>query len=277
MQRGAPNQSPLFFAHPIGGGVACYTTLVRHLNTERPFYGLRAVGMDDDQPPYTDIPTMATGYVETIKTIQPQGPYYLGGWSMGGVIAYEMAQQLAQQPGDNVATVIMVDSPAPVRKDKPDPLMTQLFVFARSLGIPRLQAGILIDSEQFQALELTAQLDRILHQGIGLKLLPKSFELERIATLFEVFRSNNIALKQYVAHRDRTSAPMLYVRAEDSRTAITSDQDEQGWHQLAGNVASFTYAPGDHYSMVLKPYVEVLAQQIEHHLCQLRRLPMAWR
>ena len=275
MRRGNPKQSPLFFAHPIGGGVACYTTLVRNLNSDRPFYGLRAVGMDDGQTPYTDIPSMAAGYVDAIKTIRPEGPYYLGGWSMGGVIAYEIAQQLSQQSSNNVATVIMVDSPAPVCKDNPDPLMTQLFVFARSLGIPQLQASMLTNSEQFQTLGLTAQLDRVLHQGIGLKLLPKSFEPERIAALFEVFRSNNVALKQYVADRDITAAPMLYVRADDSRTAITSDQDEQGWHRLAGDVVKFTYAPGDHYSMVLRPHASVLAQQIEQHLLSLRRLPLA--
>ncbi len=271
MQRGSSDQPPLFFAHPIGGGVACYTTLGRHLNSDRPFYGLRAVGMDDGQTPYTDIRTMAASYLEAIRTIQPHGPYHLGGWSMGGVIAYEMAQQL----GHDVATVIMVDSPAPIRKDDPDPLMTQLFVFARSLGIPQLQAGILVESENFQALELRAQLESILHQGIGLRLLPKSFEAERITALFEVFRSNNVALKQYVASRDITSASMLYVRADDSRTAITSDHDEQGWHQLAGDVVNFTYAPGDHYSMVLKPHATALAQQIEQHLLNLRRLPLA--
>ena len=62
---------PCSFVHPIGGGVACYTTLLRSLDPQRPFYGLRAAGLDDGQKPHTNIQAMARDYIAAIKTVQP--------------------------------------------------------------------------------------------------------------------------------------------------------------------------------------------------------------
>ena len=92
--KGQGELPPLFCVHPVGGKVLCYAELARHLGKNQPFYGLQSLGLSGEKEPLTKIEEMATIYIEALQEIQPCGPYYLGGWSMGGVVAWEMAQQL---------------------------------------------------------------------------------------------------------------------------------------------------------------------------------------
>ncbi|WP_327118182.1 amino acid adenylation domain-containing protein [Nocardia sp. NBC_01730] len=104
----AASQAPLFCIHPAIGLAWCYSGLLAHLAPDRPLYGLQAphVAGEDD---YDSIAEAAGHYVADIKAIQPQGPYHLLGWSLGGLIAHEVAVQL-QEAGDEVALLSMMDS-----------------------------------------------------------------------------------------------------------------------------------------------------------------------
>src|SRR5205085_5163876 len=70
---------PFFCVHPIDGGVFCYVALAQQLGADLPFYGLEAPGLYDEQPPHEDLVEMACAYVAAIRSVQPQGPYRLGG------------------------------------------------------------------------------------------------------------------------------------------------------------------------------------------------------
>ncbi|HKG13541.1 MAG TPA: amino acid adenylation domain-containing protein, partial [Pyrinomonadaceae bacterium] len=104
--------TPFFCVHPVGGGVFCYRALARRLGREQPFYGLQARDLFEGQEPHTDVEAMAADYVEGLRSVQPTGPYRLGGWSLGGVVAFEMAQQL-QRRGESVSLLALIDSVAP--------------------------------------------------------------------------------------------------------------------------------------------------------------------
>jgi amino acid adenylation domain-containing protein len=91
------SQQPFFCVHPGQGTVLAYVDLARCLGSEQPFYGLESLGLYEENKPYSSVEEMATHYIEAMRTIQPQGPYNLGGWSFGGLVAFEMAQQLALQ------------------------------------------------------------------------------------------------------------------------------------------------------------------------------------
>ncbi len=106
---GAGSKPPLFCVHAHGGHVLFYKDLAHRLAPERPFYALQARGVDGKLEPLTRFEEMAANYVREIRTIQPRGPYRLGGDCMGGVLALEMAHQLRAQ-GDEVALVAMFDS-----------------------------------------------------------------------------------------------------------------------------------------------------------------------
>ncbi|MDF1530065.1 MAG: thioesterase domain-containing protein, partial [Sedimenticola sp.] len=107
------DKPPLFCIHPAGGIVFPYYALASYLGEDQPVYGVQDPGIYDPRPVLTSIEAMAACYLEAMKTIQPEGPYYLLGWSVGGLVAYEMAQQLFMQ-GQRVAALIMLDTSAPV-------------------------------------------------------------------------------------------------------------------------------------------------------------------
>jgi acyl transferase domain-containing protein len=85
---------PFFFPHAAGGNILIYRDLARYIGSDRPVYGLQAQGLDGEQPFLTTIEEMATRYVREVQTVQPEGPYLLGGYCMGGTLALEMAKQL---------------------------------------------------------------------------------------------------------------------------------------------------------------------------------------
>ena len=106
-----PNGSriPFFCVHGGGGNVLIYRDLSRHLGPDQPFYGLQSQGLDGKRDLLPRIEAMASLYVEEIKKVQPHGPYYLGGYCLGGTIALEMAQQL-RAGGQEVTIVALFDT-----------------------------------------------------------------------------------------------------------------------------------------------------------------------
>ncbi len=102
------DKPPLFAVHAAGGGVFFYRDLARHLGPDQPFYGLQAQGLDGKQAPHHRVEDMAAHYIREIRSIQPEGPYFIGGFSFGSAVAFEMAQQLHAQ-GQKVALLALFD------------------------------------------------------------------------------------------------------------------------------------------------------------------------
>jgi len=109
------SKRPFFYVHPRSGTVMLTGNLALYIDSERPFYGIQSVGLDEKQEPMTRIEDMAAYYIKEIQTIQPQGPYLIGGRCLGGKIAFEMAQQLLLQ-NQQVLLLAMVDSRLSVRR-----------------------------------------------------------------------------------------------------------------------------------------------------------------
>ncbi len=105
------SKPPLFLVHGFGGGVIDYARLVPYLDPEQPIYGLQARGLNGVEEPDTQIETMAARYINALQTVQPHGPYRLGGYCYGGTVAYEMAQQLQAQ-GECVTLLALIETAA---------------------------------------------------------------------------------------------------------------------------------------------------------------------
>ncbi len=99
----------LFCFHGAGGNVLNYQKLSQHLGCDQPFYGLQSQGLDGTLPLLTTIEEMAALYVRHIRKVQAYGPYFLGGYCMGGTVAYEVAQQL-HAAGETVALLALFDT-----------------------------------------------------------------------------------------------------------------------------------------------------------------------
>ena len=108
----AGDRTPLFFVHPIGGAATCYLALSRHLGPQRPFYALEDPALYGDETLESTLPSLAARYLAAVREARPHGPYALGGWSYGGIVAFEMARQLEAQ-GETVEAVLLVDSATP--------------------------------------------------------------------------------------------------------------------------------------------------------------------
>lgn len=105
----AGSRPPLFCMHGAGGTVLMYRDLSRRLGEDQPFYGLQAQGLDGGSSPLTKVEEMAALYVEEIRRVQSHGPYFLGGYCLGGTVAFEVAQQL-RAGGETVALLALFDT-----------------------------------------------------------------------------------------------------------------------------------------------------------------------
>lgn len=105
-------KSPFFCVHGNGANVLVFDELARHLGSEQPFYGLQARGVDGKETALDRIEDMAAFYIQEMRTVQPEGPYFLGGFSSGGLVAFEIAQQLHAE-GQEVAFLGVFDTFVP--------------------------------------------------------------------------------------------------------------------------------------------------------------------
>jgi thioesterase domain-containing protein/acyl carrier protein len=105
----AGSRPPFFCMHGAGGTVLLYRELSLHLGDDQPFYGLQAQGLDGVSPPLTTVEEMAALYVTEIRRVQAHGPYFLGGYCLGGTVAFEVAQQLRAE-GEPVALLALFDT-----------------------------------------------------------------------------------------------------------------------------------------------------------------------
>jgi thioesterase domain-containing protein len=106
--------TPVFFAHGLGGTVIDFFQIVKHLDTSQAIYGLQSQGIDSSDQPFDRIEDMARHFLQLIKQKQPNGPYFLVGFSLGGLVTLEIAHQLLAAK-DEVGLLAMLDSYPNVR------------------------------------------------------------------------------------------------------------------------------------------------------------------
>jgi thioesterase domain-containing protein len=250
---------PFFCVHPSGGNVLCYAPLARCLGDEQPFYGLQARGLDCTSAPHTRITDMAAQYVEELSRVCRAGPYFLGGWSMGGVVAFEMARQLRAR-GDQVALLAMIDSrlPPPAHELVKDDLAL-LMNFGQDLGLSPEELPC--TREELLLLSPDEQLAALMSQAKKAQLLPPDVEIGLVRCLFEVYKSNLRALPGYAppVYQGRVT---LFRAAEQG--AWSRPDEIMNWDAWASRGVETYSVPGNHYTMVREPNVRVLAEGLAH-------------
>ncbi|AKJ04229.1 non-ribosomal peptide synthase protein (TIGR01720 family)/amino acid adenylation domain-containing protein [Archangium gephyra] len=259
--------TPVFWVHPVGGNVLCYAELARHLGTGRPFHALQATGLDGSEAPLTRVEDMARRYLEQVRAVQPEGPYLLGGWSLGGTVAYEMARELRRQ-GQEVALLVLLDSFAPAGQPAPEPdPATLLAGFAADLA---RSAGreLSLTPESLAGLSPEEQLRTLWTRAHEAGLLPPGAGLEELRVLLEVARANLRAVAGYSPepHEGR----MLLLRARDARKGIEVDATH-GWGRLAATGLTVEDIPGDHHGILRAPHVHELAERLTRWLAEAER------
>ena len=274
-QQTSESRPPLFLIHPIGGGISCYAPLLSHLSPEQSLYGIRAMGLEGVASPLEEIKQMAQKYIQAIRQIYPAKSLLLGGWSMGGLVAYEMAYQLAAQ-GESVQGLILIDSPTAIPKEH-DRVM-DFVVFARGLGFSEAYVSPLADRLQQHCDQLDYLLRQLLQDGQQQGLLPKGFTLRSLQRLHRVLSAHSLALSQYTIAAYPGRLPTLLLEATESKRQSLGDRlspelAAPSWQQIAGTALQTHTLSGDHYSIVTEPRVADLAQKINLFLSQIYLQP----
>ena len=249
---------PFFCVHPGGGNVLCYRELANHLGLEQPFYGLQARGVDQNQVSHTRIEDMAAYYIEAVRSIQSDGPYLLGGWSMGGVVAYEMAQQLEAQ-GQQVALLALMDA-RPVNSVEAAAAwddITLLINFARDLGLA--VDGLKLSADELTKLNSEELLSYVLQRAVEAGIVPQDIQLAHVRRLFEVFKLNVQAMQRYRPQPSSTSVTLLKAGEQGS---VETPDETMGWGALTSGEVEIHTVPGSHFTIVREPYVRSLAEQL---------------
>ncbi|HEY7155032.1 MAG TPA: amino acid adenylation domain-containing protein [Gemmataceae bacterium] len=246
------SRTPCFMVHPPGGVVVCYQALAQRLGDDRPFYGIRAHGLHGETELPERLEDMAAEYVSAIRTVQPQGPYHLGGWSLGGVTAYEMAQQLLAQ-GQSIGLLALLDTTIPHNAAN-QPYAEDADESAREYGLDMTLEELdqLGPDEQLPYLWQHVQKLGLVDADTPMTLVQQI--LDDVKRLFHT----HIKLGTEYALRPYPGRIALF-RPTDSPIRDSAQKD-RNWGKLAA--VDIHFVPGLHHTMVKEPHVQVLARQL---------------
>ncbi|MGZ3458142.1 MAG: non-ribosomal peptide synthetase [Archangium sp.] len=254
--RGGKGKRPFFCVHAVGGTVLSYVELARLLGPEQPFYGLQARGLDGDQEPCGSVEEMAALYIEAMRSVQPSGPYLLGGWSMGGSIALEMAKQLQAQ-GEQVELLALIDSYDLSKSVARPPIEQQE---ASRLGamfyrdLLKAAGQEMPVSEEALARMGPEELRGALEEASKAAAAVLGAGVQPLRALQRVFEQNLRAASSYV--------PGPYEGRITLFEASESSPRTQGTVRFAASEVELHEFGADHYSLLRSPRVEELAARL---------------
>ncbi|MCB1906474.1 MAG: amino acid adenylation domain-containing protein [Rhodocyclaceae bacterium] len=227
------SRAPLFVVHTMGGNLFHYFHLARHLDAEQTVFGLQAHGVFGAGKPDRSIEAIAEKCIASMRLAQPEGPYRIAGFSSGGVVAYEIAQQLREQ-GRHVALLALLDTYSP------QPADARLRI-ANAAALLRGRWSL-----------------RFLQERVYFKLL-HGLKLDRWRRLRDVGEAHRWA---HWSYRPKPYPdPVEFFVAESSAPA--AQRNCLGWSRWMSGTTRMNYLPGRHGDMVKPPVVQELAARLQ--------------
>jgi aspartate racemase len=236
------SKPPFFCVHGVGGNVVGFRDLAKHLGNDQPFYGIQPQGLDGKQECLTSVPEMAESYIKEIKRVQPHGPYHIGGYSFGGLVAYEMAQILHAR-GEEVSFLALFDT-------YPGKVEGRAAALKNLKSLPlKQQVSFLVKKGTFVMMTLRKRLE--------LQMLPRA--------LRNVRQACSRAAGNYDVHPYQGRVTLFRVREK----SIGSVNDPYAiWWRVASDGVDLREISGDHLSLLKEPQVRLLAEQLSDALSQ---------
>ncbi|MDP6410097.1 MAG: SDR family NAD(P)-dependent oxidoreductase, partial [Planctomycetota bacterium] len=252
--------TPFFLVAGMFGNVLNLRHLAYLIGEERAFYGLQARGVYGDHEPHDDFEEMARVYIDEMRAVQPEGPYLLGGFSGGGITAYEIARQL-REAGQEVALLALLDTPLP--QAEPLTLSDKLMLHLQRLR--REGAGYVTswisDRIEWERAQRGARSNGVAHAPAD----PLAFNNDGVEAAFR------LALTRYQLRPCEGAITLFRPRLDNAYDVgrgryLTAGRDfvyhDNGWGRHAPRVEVHE-VPGDHDSMVLEPNVRALAARLQ--------------
>ena len=266
---------PPFFCVPGAGGRPFYFYhLGRYLGKDQPFYSFEN-DLYQQFGEITRIEDIASIYLKAMQDLQPQGPYFLGGHSYGGNVAFEMAQQLVNQ-GEQVALLAIIDSSAPTYKDKQILLDYINWDHARwlaevSKGIEvYLDKTIDISYETLQLLTVEEQLKYALNFFKLANMLPPNAETRQLEKIVQAYKTSCLCLIDYLP-KQTYPGKITIIRASEelsddpNKDLIAGDCEDSslGWSEFSTEPVEIHFVLGNHVSIMVEPHVQILAEELK--------------
>ena len=249
-------KAPFFLVAGMFGNVLNLRHLAQLLGSDRPFYGLQAKGLYGDETPHSTIKDAARDYIAEMKQVQPHGPYFIGGFSGGGITAYDIAHQLCAM-GDEVALVVLLDTPLPQRRPlaRKDRLLIQWqetrrkgaaypFVWLRNRIRWEIEKRKTTDETRTAHSFHNAEIEQAFLNAVA------TYRMQPWDGRIALFRPPLVGTWKVSGGR--------WVNHE--RAYLFNDND---WGQYTPQIEVFE-VPGDHDSMVLEPNVRVMASYLRN-------------
>ena len=268
----------LYCAAGAGGNVVYFHELARALAPGRAFFGLQPPGLDGVTPVLGSVEALARFYLDSIRERGDAPPRLLAGHSFGGLLAYEMACQLAES-GHSAEALVLIDTPAPSFFKptgagwSPAQWLVQISAIVGHLyGVDAA-----LGQAELDGLDEDAQLS-LLHQRLmATGVLPQGSALSYLRGFIEVYKANLSATCQ--ARPLPPATRVLLLRARDEQPSQLSPeqfdevraQPDLGWQAALGQALSVQEVPGDHLTMMRAPHVQALAAAVDAFLREPRQ------
>ncbi len=267
-------KKPFFFAHGVSGNVFKYHALGQLLDADVPSYGLQAKGLNGIDTPFSNLEEMADYHIDEILKIQPEGPYYLGGGSFGGALAYEIAVRL-ERLGKEVAMVALFDVEAATKSEILDGVEKQIeeIKLKSKRVVSRLKMLTSQSMEQNLAY-LKNKISSPSHKEDLIKAqmdewLNKEFIAEKFG-LASADYFNNIEESCYRALKDYKlkiyNGSVTVYRAKNGFFSPIEYDEDLGWSHFVKGKVDIEYVPGNHNSIFEYPHVPELAKVLMKHI-----------
>ncbi|MQA67497.1 MAG: alpha/beta fold hydrolase, partial [Alphaproteobacteria bacterium] len=258
------DRPPFFCVHDGNGQVLNYRELSRFVGDKQPFYGIQCRGLDGEEEPFTRIEDMAAYYVQEIRKVQPEGPYYLGGYSFGGRVAYVMAQTLCAA-GEEVALLALFDTYSAYGQRKVRTHDWLAYHLERMKALPMVRAPAYLKQRARNFAKMAFMRARLKSYSAAWH-----FYKSRGKPLPRVLRrpipANDMIRRAYRAQPYDGDATLfkceLYAWAH-------ADQ-HNGWKELIRGNLDIRPIPGGHYEIMTQPHVRTIAKELAAALDKAR-------
>ncbi|MDH3242747.1 MAG: non-ribosomal peptide synthetase, partial [Alphaproteobacteria bacterium] len=251
---------PFFCIHDRNGEVLNYRQLARQMGDGQPFYGIQARGLDGEDPPFANIEDMAEYYIKEIKKVQPLGPYFLGGYSMGGHVALVMSQRL-RAAGEEVAFLALLDSysNSGQRRVGMGSWFAQHRARLKELPAPKLPSYLWLRAANLAGMITTSLFVRSFATGWRF-FQTRGKPIPRI--LRRPVLANHMILRDY---RPRPyEGDVTLFKAE--LYAWSHPMQHEGWRDIIRGKFEVRPVPGGHFDIMNLPHVQVLAAELSDAL-----------
>ena len=264
------NKIPLFMVHGAGGNVLLYRDLAKHLGSDQPFYGIQSKGLDGSGDYFERIEEMASHYINEILEIQPEGPYLIGGYCMGGTIAYEMAQQLLAS-NKTVALVILLDTYNFYEVNR-QTFTDQLFYIAQNMNFHIRNLTKLPNKDKIIFVREKTKLakDRLIERAAFIKKFLNN-SLSNNNSLKSLQKINDNAALNYVPKP--FNGNLLVVKPEVLFTKL--NDPTLGWGNFVQGDLKLIELPLYPKGMLVEPFVRTLSDKLKEEIENLHQVNYA--